>query len=82
MPRRLLTLKNWGETPEYREEAGSLWHQIGSIGVDIGLAWGGDFPTLKDFPYFQWSGGLTLAQLRAGARPPDLSTQENKGVTT
>jgi len=70
VPTRLLTLRNWGETPNYREEARAIWHQLGAIGVDIGLKWGGDFPTIKDRPHFEWSDGLSLAQLRAGARPP------------
>lgn len=69
VPARLLTMENWGEIPEYREEARAIWDQIGSIGVDIGLRWGGDFTTLQDRPHFEWSDGLSLAQLRAGARP-------------
>jgi peptidoglycan LD-endopeptidase CwlK len=70
VPTRLLMMKNWGETPGHSEEARALWHQLGTIGVDIGLSWGGDFAKLPDFPHFQWSGGLSLAQLRVGARPP------------
>lgn len=72
VPTRLLTLKNWGETPDYREEARAIWDQLGAIGVDAGLRWGGDFTTLKDLPHFEWSDGLSLAQLRAGARPSVL----------
>ena len=83
VPTRLLMMKNWGDTPEYGAEADALWHQLGSIGVDIGLTWGGDFTTLTDRPHFEWSDGLSLAQLRAGARPhipTDNSQQE--GVPT
>lgn len=68
-PTRLILLTNWGETPEYREEARALWDQLGALGVDIGLRWGGDFVRIEDRPHFEWSDGLTLAQLRAGARP-------------
>jgi peptidoglycan L-alanyl-D-glutamate endopeptidase CwlK len=84
VPTRLLTLKNWGETPDYRDEARALWDQLGSIGVDVGLTWGGDFAELKDRPHFEWSGGLSLAQLRAGARPPAISPHQssNEGVKT
>jgi peptidoglycan L-alanyl-D-glutamate endopeptidase CwlK len=85
VPTRLITLKNWGETPDYREEARAIWDQLGSIGVDAGFVWGGDFTTLKDRPHFEWSGGLSLAQLRAGARPPSqipFTTPSNKGMLT
>ena len=83
VPTRLLMTKNWGDTPDYRSEADALWQELGSLGVDIGLTWGGDFTALKDRPHFEWSDGLSLPQLRAGARPPmpnDISKQE--GVTT
>jgi len=84
VPTRLLMMKNWGDTPEYAPEADALWHQLGSLGVDIGLTWGGDFTTLKDRPHFEWSDGLSLAQLRAGARPysPDFHISKQEGVTT
>jgi peptidoglycan L-alanyl-D-glutamate endopeptidase CwlK len=84
VPTRLLMMKNWGETPEHRSEARALWDQLGSIGVDIGLTWGGDFTTLKDRPHFEWSDGLSLAQLRAGARPSIQATTRpiKEGATT
>lgn len=41
-----------------------LWRKIGKIGTDIGLEWGGSWTNFKDFPHFQDTGGLTLAQLR------------------
>ncbi|PHM18038.1 MAG: peptidase M15 [Sulfuricurvum sp. PD_MW2] len=47
-------------------EDGKLWQDIGRIGKECGLEWGGDFKTLKDLPHFQDSKGLTLAQLRNG----------------
>lgn len=48
-------------------EEGKLWAEIGRIGKECGLEWGGDFKSLKDLPHFQDSKGLTLAQLRGGA---------------
>lgn len=48
-------------------EEGKLWADIGRIGKECGLEWGGDFKSLKDLPHFQDSKGLTLAQLRGGA---------------
>jgi peptidoglycan L-alanyl-D-glutamate endopeptidase CwlK len=77
VPTDLLSLRNWGETPEHRAEAKALWDELGSIGTDLGLTWGGDFPTLQDRPHFEWSDGLSLAQLRAGARPAASPTQKD-----
>ncbi|MDD5159702.1 MAG: M15 family metallopeptidase [Sulfuricurvum sp.] len=52
----------WGTSGE----DGKLWAEIGRIGKECGLEWGGDFKSLKDFPHFQDSKGFTLAQLRSG----------------
>lgn len=69
VPRRLLALPAWGDTPAHRAEADALWHKLGAIGRGLGLSWGGDFHAFPDRPHFEWHGGLTLAQLRAGERP-------------
>jgi len=47
VPTRLMMMENWGDTPEHRSEADALWHQLGLLGSDIGLTWGGDFLTRK-----------------------------------
>lgn len=44
--------------------------RLGAIGKSVGLEWAGDWKSFKEFPHFQWTGGLTLAQLRAGKKPP------------
>lgn len=41
---------------------------VGAIGEGLGLEWGGNWK-FRDLPHFQWTGGLTLAQLQAGERP-------------
>lgn len=69
VPNELIALPDWGDTPAHRTRADTLWKQLGGIGKAIGLTWGGDFLHLPDRPHFEWAGGLTLAQLRAGARP-------------
>ena len=46
----------------------ALWKQVGEIGKSCGLEWAGDWVTFKEFPHFQYTGGLTLAQLNAGAK--------------
>lgn len=45
-----------------------VWMQIGEIGVACGLEWAGNWKTFKEFPHFQYTGGLTMAQLNAGAK--------------
>ena len=45
----------------------ALWLQVGKLGKAAGLEWAGDWTTFKEFPHFQYTGGLTLAQLNQGA---------------
>ena len=45
------------------------FQKIGAIGKSIGLDWAGDWRTFKELAHFQWTGGLSLAQLKAGKRP-------------
>jgi len=51
---------NKNQIPDYEE--------IGRIGESVGLTWGGRFKS-RDYCHFQYTGGLTLAELRAGKRP-------------
>ena len=45
---------------------GKLWKAIGKIGKACGLEWAGDWVSMKEFPHFQFTGGLTLKDLQAG----------------
>ena len=45
------------------------FQKIGAIGKSVGLDWAGDWKTFKELAHFQWTGGLSLAQLKAGKRP-------------
>lgn len=45
------------------------FRRLGVIGKGVGLEWAGDWKTFKEYPHFQWTGGLSLAQLRAGKQP-------------
>lgn len=49
--------------------AKARWARIGEIGRSLGLRWGGDWHSIKDLPHFEWSGDLSLAQLKQGKRP-------------
>jgi hypothetical protein len=46
----------------------ALFKKMGAIGKQIGLEWGGDWKTV-DCPHFQYTQGLTTAQIRAGKLP-------------
>jgi len=46
----------------------AMWKQVGAIGKSCGLEWAGDWVTFKEYPHFQYTGGLTLAQLQQGAK--------------
>lgn len=45
-----------------------VWQKVGKLGKDAGLEWAGDWKRFKEYPHFQYTGGLTLAQLQAGAK--------------
>ncbi len=46
-----------------------LWSIVGEEGKKLGLTWGGDWKSIVDKPHFEYTGGLTAKQLRAGKRP-------------
>jgi len=45
----------------------NIWARVGVIGKSVGLEWAGDWKRFKEFPHFQYTKGLTLAQLQQGA---------------
>jgi peptidoglycan L-alanyl-D-glutamate endopeptidase CwlK len=69
VPTELLALPRWGDTPDHQARTDELWGEVGAIGRSIGFRWGGDFTRFTDRPHFEWSGELTLADLRAGRQP-------------
>ena len=46
--------------------ANPVWAKIGALGKLAGLDWAGDWKTFKELAHFQYTGGLTLADLNAG----------------
>jgi peptidoglycan LD-endopeptidase CwlK len=44
-----------------------VWAQIGLIGSECGLEWAGNWKSFKELAHFQYTNGLTLAQLKEGA---------------
>jgi len=47
-----------------------LWQRVGAIGKACGLEWAGDWKSFKEFPHFQFTGGLTIDDLQAGKTLP------------
>ena len=45
-----------------------VWQQVGALGKAAGLEWAGDWKKFKEYPHFQYTGGLTIAQLQSGAK--------------
>lgn len=56
----------WGTTGS----DGQLWRKVGELGETAGLEWAGRWTgKLKEFAHFQYTGGLTLADLQSGKVP-------------
>ncbi len=47
-----------------------LYKQMGRLGVQAGLEWGGNFKDLVDYPHFQNTFGLSTEDLLNGVTPP------------
>jgi len=56
----------WGNA---RPEDAALWARIGELGEAQDLEWAGRWRKFREMPHFQWTGGLTLADLQAGKLP-------------
>lgn len=56
--------------------ADKRWKTVGAIGKSLGLEWGGDWRDFPDYPHFQLTFGVSLADLRAGKRPPQPAQPE------
>lgn len=69
----------------YVNKGGSLYdsklmRKAGKIGMKLGLDWGGSWKDFCDTPHFQYLGGLSNADLRAGKMPkfPEKKKVEKK----
>ena len=47
----------------------ALFRRCGEIGESLGLEWGGRWQGMRDRPHMQYTGGLSLAEMRAGKAP-------------
>jgi peptidoglycan LD-endopeptidase CwlK len=48
-----------------------IWTRIGELGESVGLEWAGRWKSFPESPHFQFTGGLTMAQLNQGKQPKD-----------
>lgn len=60
---------NWSDICDTDHDGKKDYNEVGYAGMSIGLEWGGKFKSIIDIPHFQWTGGLTLKDLKAGKRP-------------
>ena len=44
-----------------------VWATIGELGEQAGLEWAGKWIHFKELAHFQYTNGLTIAQLKSGA---------------
>ncbi|WP_150273217.1 M15 family metallopeptidase [Paenibacillus tepidiphilus] len=47
----------------------SDWQEVARQAKELGFEWGGDWSSFKDYPHLQMSFGLTISELRGGAKP-------------
>ncbi len=56
----------------------SVLNKVGAIGKTLGLEWGGDWISPVDKPHFQYTYGLSIKQLNAGAKIPSYNPEATK----
>ena len=47
----------------------ALWSRIGELGTLAGLEWAGNWTSFKEYAHFQYTGGLSLSDLKSGKIP-------------
>lgn len=43
-----------------------VWQEVGRIGKECGLEWAGDWKNFPEYPHFQYTRGLSIADFAAG----------------
>jgi peptidoglycan L-alanyl-D-glutamate endopeptidase CwlK len=59
---------SWEDKVDVDEDGVPDYVEVGEIGEQLGLEWGGRWAH-QDLPHFQLTFGLTIADLKAGKRP-------------
>ncbi|QQZ62036.1 M15 family metallopeptidase [Paenibacillus sonchi] len=60
---------SWDMVRDGDNDQAADWLEVVQQAKRLGFEWGGDWTSLKDYPHFQMSFGLTLSKLRAGVQP-------------
>ncbi|MCK4911801.1 MAG: M15 family metallopeptidase [Thermodesulfovibrionales bacterium] len=59
---------HWDKSLDLNDNGYADYREVGSVGESLGLVWGGRFRH-RDLCHFEWTGGLTMGELKAGKRP-------------
>lgn len=54
----------------------SDWLEVVETAKALGFEWGGDWREIKDYPHLQMDFGLSIRELQAGERPPNITATE------
>ncbi len=58
----------WDRSVDLNDDGHADYLEVGRVGEGLGLIWGGRFRG-RDMCHFEWTGGLTMGELKAGSRP-------------
>ncbi len=58
----------WDQSLDLNDDGNADYLEVGRVGEGLGLIWGGRFRG-RDLCHFEWTGGLTMGELKAGERP-------------
>ncbi len=58
----------WDTKADFNKNGIPDYEELGKLGEEMGLRWGGAF-RFRDYCHFEYTGGLTLAELKEGRRP-------------
>jgi peptidoglycan LD-endopeptidase CwlK len=64
------TVVYWDTSIDTNKDGAKDWYQVGAIGQQLGLEWGGSWTGFKDIPHFQLTFGLSIKDLQSGKKPP------------
>lgn len=72
----------WSESADYDRDGEADWKEVVRIAKKLGFEWGGDWRGFRDAPHLEYTFGLTIAQLRAGKKPPNTKNGTAKPPTS
>lgn len=61
----------WNSRSDWNNNNVDDWAEVGRLGMELGLEWGGNWTSRPDAPHFQYVFGQTIAKLKA--RPDVIS---------